>query len=381
VSGEANVIEARSLCARVGTFRLEDVSFVVPAGGYGVVVGPAGSGKTTLLETVAGITRQTGGTLRLVGRDVGGVPPERRDVGLVYQHAYLFPHLTVAGNVAYGAVDAATARAVCERVGADALGTRDVRSLSGGERQLVALARALARQPAVLLLDEPFGALDPRRRALVRREVRALHREWGLTVLQVTHDFTEAGLLGDVAIVLDRGRVLQVGPPEHVFRRPSSPYVAEFLGVENVFAGTARVLGEASPDWLVGGYGEAPPGTPKGVVRAEKRETANHFRAIEFQAGPLTFYSVGDGPPGPGYAVIRAEEVILSRSPMPSSARNEFRGRVRDVTPLGALTRVTVDVKGVPLVAALTTRSAQELALADGVDVVASFKAMAVHLC
>jgi len=359
------VIEAFSLSARVGEFRLEDVTFTVPAGRYGVVIGPAGSGKTTLLETVAGITPQRGGVLRLNGRDVTGVPPERRGVGLVYQHGYLFPHLSVAENVAYGAADAATAAAVASRLGADALADRDVRSLSGGERQLVAIARALARRPAVLLLDEPFSALDPRRRALVRREVRAIHRSWELTVLQVTHDFTEAGLLGDVAILLDGGRVLQAGPPEDVFRRPASPYVAEFLGAENVFAGTVRVLGDAAPDWVEG----------------EPAALAGGHRAIEFQSGPLTLYAVGDAHAGPAYAVIRAEEVVLSRTPHPSSARNEFRGRVTDVATLGALTRVTVDVRGVPIVAALTTRSAQELGVREGIDVVASFKAMAVHLC
>ena len=362
------MIEARGLSAAAGEFRLRDVTFSVPEGGYGVVIGPAGSGKTTLLETIAGITPQRGGTLRLGGVDVARTPPERRGVGLVYQHAYLFPHLSVEGNIAYGAASADTAREAAERLGASALRGRDVRSLSGGERQLVALARALARRPRVLLLDEPFSALDPRRRTTVRREVRAIHTEWRTTVLQVTHDFTEAGLLGDVAVLLDGGRVLQYGPPEEVFRRPASPYIAEFLGAENVFAGTVRVLDEAAPDWA--------PGAP--------REIADGYRAIEFRAGALTIYAVGDAPPGANYAVIRAEEVTLApadAAPQRTSARNEFRGRVAEVATLGALTRVTVDVAGTPLVAALTTRSAQDLGIVAGREVVAAFKAMAVHLC
>src|SRR5262249_6993445 len=156
-------------------------------------------------------------------------PPEQRNVGLVYQHGYLFPHLTVAENIAYGASDDAAMNEVVRRLGAGGLLDRGVMSLSGGERQLVAIARTLARRPSVLLLDEPFSALAPRRRETIRREVRKLHRDWGLTVLQVTHDFTEAGLLGDVAILLDGGRVLQFGPPEQVFRHPASPYIAEFL--------------------------------------------------------------------------------------------------------------------------------------------------------
>ncbi|MDQ3697422.1 MAG: ATP-binding cassette domain-containing protein [Gemmatimonadota bacterium] len=359
------MIDIRALDATVGSFALRDITFAVPAGRYGVVIGPAGSGKTTLLETIAGIVPRHSGTIALGGRDVSTVPPEGRGIGFVYQHGYLFPHLSVEGNIAYGAASAAAALTVAERIGAAELFGRSVRSLSGGERQLVAIARALAPRPAILLLDEPFSALDPRRRTVVRREVRALHREWEMTTLQVTHDFTEAGLLGDVAILLDGGRVLQHGPPEHVFRHPASPYIAEFLGAENVFAGTVRVLGEAAPDWLAG----------------EPADLAAGHHAIEFRAGPLTIYTVGDAPVGAAYAVIRAEEVLIALEPHSSSVRNQFRGRITEIATLGALTRVTVEVEGVPLVAALTTRSTQELALARERYVYASFKAMAVHLC
>jgi len=360
------VIDARGLSARVGSFRLKDVTFAVPKGSYGVVIGPAGSGKTTLLETIAGITPQTGGTLHLDGRVTTALPPEQRNLGLVYQHGYLFPHLSVDQNIAYGAAHPDVAREVASRVGAWELRDRPVESLSGGERQLVALARALARRPSIVLLDEPFSALDPRRRESTRRELRRIHREWGMTMLQVTHDFTEAGLLGDVAILLDAGRVLQSGKPEDVFRHPASPYVAEFLGAENVFAGTARVLPDHSPDWY--------PGVEPGL--------AEGHHAIEFRTGALTIYAVANAVENPGYAVIRAEEVLLSLEPqVASSARNHFRGRIAEISTLGALTRVSIDVDGSVLVAALTTRSAQELALAVGLEAYASFKAMAVHLC
>ena len=360
------MIDARGLSARVGSFRLKDVTFAVPKGSYGVVIGPAGSGKTTLLETIAGITPQTGGTLHLDGRVATALPPEQRNLGLVYQHGYLFPHLSVDQNIAYGAAHPDVGREVASRVGAWELRDRPVESLSGGERQLVALARALARRPSIVLLDEPFSALDPRRRESTRRELRRIHREWGMTMLQVTHDFTEAGLLGDVAILLDAGRVLQSGKPEEVFRHPASPYVAEFLGAENVFAGTARVLPDHSPDWY--------PGVEPGL--------AEGHHAIEFRTGALTIYAVANAVENPGYAVIRAEEVLLSLEPqVASSARNHFRGRIAEISTLGALTRVSIDVDGSVLVAALTTRSAQELALAVGLEAYASFKAMAVHLC
>ncbi len=358
------MIEARSLGAKVGGFTLRDVTFTVPRGQYGVVIGPAGSGKTTLLETIAGIVPQTIGTLRLGDADATRALPEHRGVGFVYQHGYLFPHLTVGENIAYGAASTEAADIAARRTGADALVQRPVSGLSGGERQLVAIARALATRPRILLLDEPFSALDPRRRTLVRREVRALHREWGMTVLQVTHDFAEAGMLGDVAILLDGGRVLQSGAPEEVFRRPASPYIAEFLGAENVMAGEIRLLGDRAPDWIDG-----------------VQPASASYHAIEFRSGPLTIHTIGDASPGPAYAVIRAEEVVLARTPHPTSARNQFRGVVSELAVLGALTRVTVDIDGTALVAALTTRSAQELELREGVDVHASFKAMAVHLC
>lgn len=360
------MISAQGLSARAGGFELRDISFTIPRGGYGVVIGPAGSGKTTLLETIAGIVPQIAGTLQLCERNAANVPPEERGIGIVYQRGYLFPHLTVEQNILYGARDAAFAREIAKRLGAEPLLARRVPGLSGGERGIVALARALASRPPLLLLDEPYSALDPRRRAIVRREVRALHRELDLTVLQVTHDFTEAGLLGDIAVLLDGGRMLQAGPPQQVFRQPASPYIAEFLGAENIFGGEVHVLGAAAPDWI--------PGEPDALARGH--------RAIEFDAGAFTIYTVGDAPAGAGHAVIRAEEVMLSETPGGgTSARNQLEGMITDIITLGALTRVVLDINGTPLVAALTTRSAQELSLREGQHLWATFKAMAVHLC
>ena len=347
----------------LGAFTLDGVSLTVPNGAYGVVIGPAGAGKTTLLESIAGLLPLRAGVVRLGGVDVTRLPPEQRPLGLVYQHAYLFPHLNVRQNVAYGATDVTHVDEVIDRFGLSLIGDRDVRSLSGGERQLVALARALARRPDVLLLDEPFAALDPRSRAAVRREVRTMYFERRCTVLHVTHDFDEAGLVGDVAILLDKGRLLQAGEPATLFRRPATPYVASFLGAENIYAGTARPIRAISPDWSdaqEGQYAQLP---------------------LAFDTGSLTLYALGDAVPGRAHAILRAEDVMLSTEAIASSVRNQFRGRVVEIIAAGALSKVTIDVNGTPIISAVTTRAVQELGLERGREVVASFKATAVHIC
>ncbi|CAN5278752.1 ATP-binding cassette domain-containing protein [soil metagenome] len=348
------MIALEKLCARAGQFTLRDVTFTVPAGAWGIILGPAGSGKTTLLEAIAGIRTVTSGRASMRGIDVTSSPPEQRRIGMVYQHAYLFPHLSVDENIAYAASDPASAHEVASRFGADVLSRRPVSSLSGGERQVVALARALAPQPDILLLDEPFAALDPRRRASVRSELRRIHRERGMTILHVTHDFIEAGTLGDVAIVLAEGSIVQVDPPDVLFRKPATASVADFLGFENVFSG--QISSAAVPE----------PGD----------------RVLAFTGSGIALVGVGDHPGGPGHAVIRAEDVVLARElPAASSARNVLPGRVVSVSNHGALSRVTLGVGTTTLAATVTEVARLEMGFAVGVPAVATIKATAVHLC
>ena len=346
------MIALEKLAARAGSFTLHDVTIALPKGAWGIVLGPAGSGKTTLLETIAGIRAATSGHVILRGVDVTSLSAEARRVGMVYQHGYLFPHLTVEENIAYGA-DVGAAREIAERFGADAFAGRAVTSLSGGERQIVALARALAPAPDILLLDEPFAALDPRRRVRVRAELRRLLRERGTTVLHVTHDFVEAGTVGDLAMVLDDGRLSQVGTPDAVFRKPASGAVADFLGAENVYSG-----------------------------RIARADSDDDIATLTFSGDGLTLVGVGDHPGGAGHAVVRGEDVVLAREHQsPSSARNVLEGRILEVAPNGVLARVTIAVGTSTLVAIITRESATTLELAAGELVVASIKATAVHLC
>jgi ABC-type Fe3+/spermidine/putrescine transport system ATPase subunit len=201
------MIECRGVTARAGEFTMRDVSFAVPAGGYAVLAGPTASGKTTLLETIAGARTPLAGRIVLDDVDVTTLPPERRRVGMAYQHGYLFPHLDVAANVAYGARDPSVARELLARFGALALAPRRVGALSGGERQIVALCRALATRPRILLLDEPFSAIDRDRRDAVRDVVAALQREWATTTLHVTHDESDVLPLEPLRLEMRDGRL------------------------------------------------------------------------------------------------------------------------------------------------------------------------------
>lgn len=201
------MIECRAVSVHVGSFDLHAISLIVPDGAYAVLTGPSASGKTTLLELLAGAIGPTHGTVLLDGRDVRELPLERRDIGLVHQHGYLFPHLTVRENVEYGARNADGATELMHRFGVAHLAGRGVVDLSGGERQIVAICRALATRPRILLMDEPYSALDRARREAVRAEVARLHHDWQLTTLHVTHDDGEAVAVATVRLRIKDGRI------------------------------------------------------------------------------------------------------------------------------------------------------------------------------
>ena len=229
---------------------VDDVSLSLPAGRITAVLGPSGCGKTTTLRIIAGFEVPDSGVVRIDGDVVAGpgvfVPPERRRVGMVFQQLALFPHLDVAGNVAYGLRGLGRSERrqrvdeLLELVGLSGMGGRRVDQLSGGEAQRIALARALAPRPAVVLLDEPFSSLDVSLRAGLRAEVRRILRAAEVTTLLVTHDQDEALSLGDQVVVMFEGRVVQAGPPESVYRRPVAARVGVFLGDANEVPGTAH---------------------------------------------------------------------------------------------------------------------------------------------
>jgi len=244
----AVAVEIAGVTKRYGsTLAVDDVDIAVRDGEFFTFVGPSGCGKTTTLRLIAGFERPTAGHIRFAGRDVAGVPPEDRNVGVVFQRYALFSHMTVGENVGYGlrfstppGDVSATDRVheLLELVDLPGFFDRDPETLSGGQRQRVAIARALAPGPDVLLLDEPLSALDARLRERLRRQVRAIQRELGITTIYVTHDQEEALSVSDRVAVMHGGTVAQVAPPRTVYRRPASRFVAEFIGDNTVFTGT-----------------------------------------------------------------------------------------------------------------------------------------------
>lgn len=242
-------ITIKHVSKRFGSFTaLDDVTLEVPTGSLLALLGPSGSGKTTLLRIIAGLENSDNGIILHHDEDVTERSPKERNVGFVFQHYALFRHMTVFENVAFGMRvrhrpnDEITARVheLLHLVRLEGLEKRYPTQLSGGQRQRVALARALAVQPRVLLLDEPFGALDAKVRMELRQWLRRLHEEIHLTTVFVTHDQEEAFEVADRVVVMNRGRVEQEGTPQQVFDHPANPFVMDFLGNVNVFHGRAQ---------------------------------------------------------------------------------------------------------------------------------------------
>jgi iron(III) transport system ATP-binding protein len=230
---------------------LRDIRLDVSQGEFVCFLGPSGCGKTTLLRIIAGLEVQTEGTILQAGRDISALPPAQRDYGIVFQSYALFPNLSVFNNVAYGLVNrraerAAIAARVAELlklVGLPDEGGKFPAQLSGGQQQRIALARALATSPGLLLLDEPLSALDAIVRVHLRQEIRALQQRLGVTTIMVTHDQEEALSMADRIVVMNQGAIDQVGTPLEVYREPATPFVADFVGKVNMLAGTVEAPG------------------------------------------------------------------------------------------------------------------------------------------
>ncbi|GLW96111.1 ABC transporter ATP-binding protein [Microtetraspora sp. NBRC 16547] len=255
LAGRGARIELTDLSKRYGDFAaVDDISLVIEPGEFMTFLGPSGSGKTTTLNIIAGFVHPTSGTLKVDGAAIEATPAHKRDMGVVFQHYALFPHLTVAENIAYPlkrrgmpkARRAELIRAALDTVHLGDYGHRYPRELSGGQQQRVAVARAIVYSPRVLLMDEPLGALDKKLRDWLQLEIKRIHAELGTTFVYVTHDQEEALVLSDRIAVFNHGRIEQVGPASEMYERPATLFVAKFLGESTVLRGEATREGDGS---------------------------------------------------------------------------------------------------------------------------------------
>ncbi len=354
-------IAVEGLSVSVGNFHLNQLSFSLTGGKILVILGPNGSGKSVTLETIAGFHRPAAGCVLISGRDVTQLAPEQRNVALVVQNFGLFPHLTVAQNVAIALRGGRSGAAASTSLphgdagkllayfGIARLAERKPQSLSPGEKQRVALARALAAEPELFLFDEPFSALDAATRDQLREELLAFLRKLSLPAIFVTHDHSDALTLADKIIVLRDGAIMQSGTADEIFYRPADVFVARFVGVENILAGSIADTGGKLATVIVGGQ----------TLRAAAPTAA---------LGPDVTVS------------IRAECITLhpprgERRQLPDV--NRLDARVTGLRVLGALATVEVDC-GFPLKAYVLAQQAQDLVPGRAVEL--DIPAATIHL-
>lgn len=299
------------------TAALQPTSLTIAPGEFFALLGPSGSGKSTLLGTVAGFVAPSTGRVLIDGVDIAGMPPHRRNIGMVFQNYALFPYLTVAQNIAFplkmrrlprGEIASRVDRAL-EMVRLGGFGPRMPAQLSGGQQQRVALARAAVYDPPLLLMDEPLGALDKNLREEMQEELRQFHRNVGATILYVTHDQQEAAAMADRIAIMNHGRAEQVGPPHEVYERPGNSFVARFLGEANMF----RLLGAEPAD-----RGSARCTTEEGLVLCARSQ------------------------PEGTIACVRPENITIATVPL--ARDNSFRGYIKDVVHAAGCVRYRVAV-------------------------------------
>jgi ABC-type Fe3+/spermidine/putrescine transport system ATPase subunit len=327
---DSDIVELAGVTKRFGrTVAVDDVSFAVKRGEFCTLLGPSGCGKTTLLRTIAGFEFPDEGDVRISGRSCLDQPAHRRNLAMVFQGYALFPHRTVLQNVLFGlrmrkmgspAEIAGWARTALGMVGLDGFEDRHPQQLSGGQQQRVALARALVLKPEVLLLDEPLGALDLKLRKAMRYELKRLQRTTGITTIYVTHDQEEAMSMSDKVVVLNRGRIEQIGRPEEIYSAPRSAFVGDFIGESNLIRATViEVL-------------------PAGRLRVRIDGLA--ATGVARMADGANLASQGDAV----MLLVRAERVRLADHPVGEG--DWFAGEVVECSFLGATTRLYVKAAG-----------------------------------
>lgn len=347
------MLQVKDLCVQMGKFFLKSINLDVKDGEYFVLLGPTGSGKTVLLESIAGLTAVTSGEVWINGKNVTGLNLEHRRIGFAYQDYALYRHLTVRDNISFGLmwknmkqkeIAKAVDRAI-ELLGISNLLDKRPWTLSGGESQKIALARAIAIKPDLLILDEPLSAVDSETKEDYESELKELHNNLGLTTIHVTHSFEEAVALGDRIAVIMNGEILQVGTPDDIFRHPQSESAAHFLMTRNIFEGEVSPAPDGSSLFSIDGTG----------------------------------FTVNTTLQGQAHATIRPEDILISREPTASDSLNSLQGTVTRIVDRGTITHVAVDVPPA-FICLVLPRTLKELELAENDKVFITFQPSDVNV-
>ena len=349
------ILELRSVSKSYGPVTaVSDLSLELAKGEFLSLLGPSGSGKTTTLMMISGLLQPTTGDILLEGRPITPLPPYKRNIGVVFQNYALFPHLTVAKNIAFpltmrkaGRSEVASrVRKVLELVGLANHGGRYPRQLSGGQQQRVALARAMVFEPPILLMDEPLGALDKKLREQMQLEIKRLHRDLDMSIIYVTHDQEEALVMSDRIAVFNVGRLQQVGTPTQLYERPATRFVAEFIGESNMFPAVAG-------------------------------STANGFSVLDTAGVRLRAMAARPLQAGTRVVVsVRPERIALRAGDAPSGIENAIAGRVTEIVYLGRSRKYVIRTDaGQEIVSFQQARSGSEAEFELGTTVSMSWRA------
>lgn len=348
------MIHIENLSNNWGDFTLKNISLDIKESEYFVILGPTGAGKTLLLEIIAGLYFPKEGRVMINGNDVTFTSPENRGLGFVYQDYALFPHLNVKKNIEYGlklrkVPEEKREQKISELVKMlkiNHLLHRNTETLSGGEKQKVALARALAINPKIILMDEPFSALDENTKSKLISDMKEIHKAEGITFVHVTHSQEEAILLADRIGIMMKGTIVQVGNPEEIFYRPLTREIAQFVKIENIWEG--KVTNKKEDEIIVEVSG-------KEIVAL-----SDHFKVGQEVR-----------------LIIRPEDIILGKGN--TSARNNFKGKVVSIVKHGFYNIIRIDC-GFEVEAAVTKQSIENLNIREGTDINIFFKATALQV-